>query len=71
MIFLTVSASIICGFTGMMLPWILIMIGEPTEKKMSEAFFSAMSCRSFSMNIGFSGESVAGAVGASRPSAVR
>ena len=32
-------------------PWILMLIGEPAEMKMSEAFFSAISCRSFSMNI--------------------
>jgi hypothetical protein len=35
----------------MMLPWILMLIGEPAEMKMSEAFFSAISCRSFSMNM--------------------
>ena len=35
----------------MMLPWILMLMGEPAEMKMSEAFFSAISCRSFSMNI--------------------
>ncbi len=35
-----------------MFPWILIMIGEPAEMKMSDAFFSAISCRSFSMNMG-------------------
>src|SRR5882672_2756309 len=35
----------------MMLPWILMLIGEPAEMKMSEAFFSAMIWSSFSMNI--------------------
>ncbi len=35
----------------MMLPWILMLMGEPAEMKMSEAFFSAISCSSFSMNI--------------------
>src|SRR5688500_1184503 len=50
-IFLHCSASIAWGFTGVGLPWILIVIGEPAEMKMSEAFFSAISCRSFSMNM--------------------
>src|SRR5512139_234449 len=56
MIFLVVSPSITCGFTGIMLPCILIMMGEPDEMKMSEAFFSDMSCSSFSMNMGLSGD---------------
>jgi hypothetical protein len=30
---------------------ILMLMGEPAEMKMSEAFFSAISCRSFSMNM--------------------
>jgi hypothetical protein len=42
-IFLVISASIGCGLTGMMLPWILMLIGEPAEMKMSDAFFSAIS----------------------------
>jgi hypothetical protein len=35
----------------MIVPLILMLIGEPAEMKMSEAFFSAISCRSFSMNM--------------------
>ncbi len=35
-----------------MFPWILMLMGEPEEMKMSDAFFSAISCRSFSMNMG-------------------
>ena len=35
----------------MMVPLILMLIGEPAEMKMSEAFFSAISCSSFSMNM--------------------
>src|SRR5258706_9631948 len=52
MAFLHCSPSIGCGFTGMIVPWILMLIGEPAEMKISEAFFSAISCKSFSMNIG-------------------
>src|SRR5258708_8700935 len=48
---LAMSAFIACGLTGMMLPWILMLMGEPAEMKMSEAFFYAISCRSFSMNM--------------------
>src|SRR5260221_13112655 len=33
------------------LPWILMVIGEPAEMKMSEAFFSPMSWSNFSMNM--------------------
>jgi hypothetical protein len=32
-------------------PLILMLMGEPAEMKISEAFFSAISCRSFSTNI--------------------
>ena len=42
MIFFVCSASIACGFTGMIVPWILMLMGDPDEMKMSEAFFSAI-----------------------------
>src|SRR5436853_2513048 len=51
MIFLHCSASIDCGFTGMIVPVILMLIGDPFEMKMSEAFFSAIKVSSFSMNM--------------------
>src|SRR3954470_22219249 len=51
MIFLVCSASIGAGFTGMIVPLILMLMGEPEDMKISEAFFSAISCRSFSMNM--------------------
>src|SRR6185295_1802266 len=51
MIFLVCSASMAAGLTGMIVPMILMLMGEPAEMKMSEAFFSAISCRSFSMNM--------------------
>ncbi len=37
----------IAWFTGMATPLILMLIGAPTERKMSEAFLSAMIWNSF------------------------
>ncbi len=35
-----VSVSITCWFTGTATPLILMLIGEETERKISDAFFS-------------------------------
>src|SRR5262245_4605786 len=40
------SPVITAWLTGMATPLILMLIGEPTERKMSEAFFSAISWNS-------------------------
>ena len=42
----TVSGVTICWLIGMVTPLILMLIGAPTEMKMSEAFFSAISSSS-------------------------
>src|SRR6266849_2023024 len=39
----TVLASIVCWLMGMATPLILILMGAPTDRKMSEAFLSAIS----------------------------
>ena len=47
-------ASIVCWLIGMAVPLILMLMGEPTERKMSEAFFSAINWnRRFIADIGF------------------